>query len=296
MRHAKMNTRTGFTLIELLVVIAIIAILAAILFPVFAQAKAAAKSAACLSNMKQIGTAWPMYANDYDDMMATVSYTPDNLPATAIYGWVDALGTYWYDDFSTLSGGTNINNGLLQPYMKSAQVISCPANSLPNADPQDQLTIGLNGLLSSGVDWVVGEPSPADFYAPISYTSVAAPSETLLLADNVSVQTDQSDYHVTGLARGNSYISGWTLVQPVYGIHAGKANVGWIDGHAKSMSLDSSGVEQQATGPNDIALIRANHLGIPSKGPAPANMFGSGVWRTPDPTLKKFLYYFLLHK
>ena len=58
----------AFTLIELLVVIAIIAILAAILFPVFAQAKQAAKQTASLSNLKQICTGGLLYANDYDDM------------------------------------------------------------------------------------------------------------------------------------------------------------------------------------------------------------------------------------
>jgi prepilin-type N-terminal cleavage/methylation domain-containing protein len=57
----------AFTLIELLVVIAIIAILAAILFPVFAQAKAAAKKTATLNNIKEIGLAAYLYANDYDD-------------------------------------------------------------------------------------------------------------------------------------------------------------------------------------------------------------------------------------
>ncbi len=57
----------GFTLIELLVVIAIIAILAALLFPVFAQAKEAAKKTACLSNTKQIATAFLMYQTDNDD-------------------------------------------------------------------------------------------------------------------------------------------------------------------------------------------------------------------------------------
>ncbi len=65
--------RHAFTLIELLVVIAIIAILAAILFPVFAQAKNAAKGAQSLSNVKQLGTASLMYAGDADDLASIVA-------------------------------------------------------------------------------------------------------------------------------------------------------------------------------------------------------------------------------
>jgi prepilin-type N-terminal cleavage/methylation domain-containing protein len=61
--------KRAFTLIELLVVIAIIAILAAILFPVFAEAKEAAKKIACLSNLKQLGMATYLYVDDYDDTL-----------------------------------------------------------------------------------------------------------------------------------------------------------------------------------------------------------------------------------
>ena len=57
----------GFTLIELLVVIAIIAILAAILFPVFAQVRSRGWQTACLSNLRQIGSALSMYVQDYDE-------------------------------------------------------------------------------------------------------------------------------------------------------------------------------------------------------------------------------------
>lgn len=65
----QMQNRRAFTLIELLVVIAIIAILAAILFPVFARAKEAAKQTACLSNLKNIGLAFTLYGSDSDDML-----------------------------------------------------------------------------------------------------------------------------------------------------------------------------------------------------------------------------------
>src|SRR5436853_6621267 len=77
--YRKMRRR-GFTLIELLVVIAIIGILAAILFPVFAQARAKARAISCISNLKQLGTAAMMYGQDYDEstIPSWLAYKPDN--------------------------------------------------------------------------------------------------------------------------------------------------------------------------------------------------------------------------
>src|SRR5215210_7246195 len=66
--------RSAFTLIELLVVIAIIAILAAVLFPIFAQAKVAAKKTSSVSNMRQVATAYTMYTADFDDVSAPLYY------------------------------------------------------------------------------------------------------------------------------------------------------------------------------------------------------------------------------
>src|SRR6187401_1567965 len=70
-RWSRPSIRRGFTLIELLVVIAVIAILAAILFPVFAQAREAARKASCQSNLKQLGIAIAMYSQDYDGHLVT---------------------------------------------------------------------------------------------------------------------------------------------------------------------------------------------------------------------------------
>ena len=89
------HRRSAFTLIELLVVIAIIAILAAILFPVFAQAKRAAKSAAAISNQKQLGLAFQMYSNDYDDITVLHESSDNIVLQQRLYPYIKNRDIFW---------------------------------------------------------------------------------------------------------------------------------------------------------------------------------------------------------
>jgi len=175
--------KRGFTLIELLVVIAIIAILAAILFPVFAQAKFAAKKTVTISNLKQTATAVTMYTNDYDDNYPIASSHSTAWGWGTAYGYVDVPGD-WFNYSSAYGVDNNdIHQAMMTswansvyPYMKSWDVMHSAFEKVvdwPNFDtlpyvlkPYNHGNFGMNGLLSEYSATAVTSPSQLPLVFP----------------------------------------------------------------------------------------------------------------------------------
>jgi prepilin-type N-terminal cleavage/methylation domain-containing protein/prepilin-type processing-associated H-X9-DG protein len=213
--------RQGFTLIELLVVIAIIAILAAILFPVFAQAREKARAITCVSNMKQVGLAMLMYAQDYDETL--VWYSDANCDTGRLLWWeiitpyvkggerrVDGggpRGVFTCPSVSLKGVGCYRGIGVVYPH-----VISCP--------------LGPNGTRKGGTN----------------LASLQAPASTAMFADAgvwddcpfplIYCAADYGlDWRCDMCGSGPPYEEKFPL--SIAFRHNGNTNVGFSDGHVK---------------------------------------------------------------
>ena len=238
--------KKAFTLIELLVVIAIIAILAAILFPVFAQAKAAAKATVSLSNLKQVGTAQQLYAGDTEDKLAPRRLCLFTSPKT-VYSWKQALYPYMK---STDMMRDSMNNAA--KYLDETSeplILAAHGYALPKDTGQKQVARGyamnniafyLNGA------WDNNETDPnAAYLNGINYSSVdevasvASVFETKMpFVDAGSYQdwnNNPNDYKDDD---GVKRFSGWNWGGDKWG---DKASVMvFLDGHAKRTAHSSA--------------------------------------------------------
>ncbi len=211
-----MSRRIGaFTLIELLVVIAIIAILAAILFPVFAQAKEAAKKTSCASNLAQIGFGWALYNSDFDETVMRVR-TADSLKS--FYWWGSWDGSVLRQD-----------EGLLYPYMKNYQIQACPS-----FDNRLRTAIGLTGSRYHPDSHNPSNYWPRTFtqqHIPVTASQIEQPTDTVAFAD--AARINNWDYAKPTL-EGSTYLEPPSFDFPTFhGRHNGVGNILWTDGHVK---------------------------------------------------------------
>lgn len=213
----------AFTLIELLVVIAIIAILAAILFPVFAQAREKARQTVCLSNCKQMGTALMLYLQDYDETFPKA----ETIVAPAQNGLgphnvISARATWpWF----------------LGPYVKNVAIFDCPTSP----DRTENLT-GVNwandgnyGYNYDGLTRDVNTPGR-------SLAELDDSAGTFVIFDSGDPVVRSGTNNWAGLLEEldlnlncdeNRWTGGYNKEAGLR--HAGRANVVFADGHAKSV-------------------------------------------------------------
>ncbi len=169
-----MSKSKGFTLIELLVVIAIIAILAAIIFPAFSQARAKARQASCLSNLRQLGTAFMMYTEDYDELLPGAA---DGTPGAGLTG-----GWMYYTEFpaEVTPGAYHPDRGSLYPYVKSKAVYVCPEDSQGQTSGD---SYAYNDCLVTGLT--------AGLHPGKGLASFDAPSSWMMLGEEAAASSDQ---------------------------------------------------------------------------------------------------------
>jgi prepilin-type N-terminal cleavage/methylation domain-containing protein/prepilin-type processing-associated H-X9-DG protein len=231
--------KKAFTLIELLVVIAIIAILAAILFPVFAQAKEAAKKTQCLSNMKQIGTALTMYTNDADG-----GYPTWNACVVDLYGSPKTIPTVCSDPGNAYDSRWYWDTALL-PYVKSGGNTTAADGSTLKQDrggvwkcPDSKRDNTYRSVGMSQCFFYVCNPTDTRTYIWRNESDAAKVSETVMVGDS----------DLDGRLGPPYSFKGWydqvLKVNPAYydeypNRHAGGANYTFMDTHAKSLNRES---------------------------------------------------------
>ncbi len=240
--------KRGFTLIELLVVIAIIAILAALLFPVFEQARAKARQAACMSNEKQFGMSILMYVQDFDE---TFPRAVNNASASKKLTVNIAQRVVGDNAFLNADPAVGRPAGFLYSYIKNTVIWHCPQDpvafnpgslntnaslSIANADSY-HLNLYLTGTLVDGINEVTSGDG-----LPIA--KVGRSAQTVLARDG--------DANDGTNVENNTAIGGALVGEQFYtrhsdhtqaNRHAGIGNYLMADGHVKS--LPSSGASPE---------------------------------------------------
>lgn len=238
-----MYQKRAFTLIELLVVIAIIAILAAILFPVFAQARESARAISCLSNMRQLGLALKMYAQDYDEIFCNI-----------YEGWgLESIG-------EPASQEGWLWKNAIAPYTKNKGLFVCPSNPVAPSDgpgtlpPSDSNNWNGNGMgyamepdkimsqsyaMNAGsTTWFpANDTNPGDNWVnkrPLKEAAINRPANLIAIGETT---WRQADFGPDWFLESGGQCGGKAL----YAHHAlnGPANYVYYDGHAKAKRVGS---------------------------------------------------------
>jgi prepilin-type N-terminal cleavage/methylation domain-containing protein len=258
MKHRSYGSRPiqrAFTLIELLVVIAIIAILAAILFPVFAQAKAAAKKTACISNAKNIGLGFQIYLPDYDDTWPLWTKAMDQ--ASSVYFQVQHMYQGILNPY--IKNGANLTTGELKDIW-ACPTIKPTVSAISNTYAYNYYTFGGYSTCARTVPAAscftrtaasFAEFADTSYNTPAPGSTIAKPAETLVLTDGA--QLSRPPQYWTAFAGDMTNIGVWGSHQ------LGKGGCVNPNGSA---STGSSSSQQRASGRLTVVMWADSHTKV----------------------------------
>lgn len=226
----------GFTLIELLVVIGIIAVLAAILFPVFAQVRENGRRTACLSNLRQLGLAFTMYAQDYDERLPAA--TDGGKGEKTEGGWI------YYEEFPVNQNPktVDVTRGAIYPYVKDRRMYVCPD------DTQGQAAGDSYAVNSCLTDPTITGYRPGRALASLT----SSPTEITLLTEEASHQEENP---VPNERQRSSTDDGFQNIEVGNFLterHTGGSVLLFVDGHTKPIKGDAKLTVLQTGGPNPV--------------------------------------------